>query len=81
MMMIKESLNKNYLGSHKMSKREIVRKMYVRALRSGNSHYSISYIARRLSLSIEKTFYFLNWMSKHNGVTFVKYDHSITFVY
>lgn len=69
----------------KLTKREIVRRIYWRSLMGVTDNtYSIAYIARRIGLDRSKTVQFMNWMRDHKSVNFVESGtkgHTLTFIY
>jgi len=83
MMINKELSNKNYLRGSKMNskrngkltKRATIKRMYLRALKSGKNYYSLAYIARRLNFDLNTARSFLNWMKTN---TIVEFEYTAT---
>jgi|WetSurMetagenome_2_1015567.scaffolds.fasta_scaffold157470_1 hypothetical protein len=64
-----------------MSKRDVVRGMYDRAVEGESSEsYAISYLARRINLTVEKAKSFVRWMSKNGGCPSYMIGQTVVFV-
>ena len=63
----------------KLTKRSIIKRMWLNALKTGRTQMSLSYLARRISLNPKAAVYFMNWMQRNTSVNFIMKGKSFIF--
>lgn len=64
----------------KLTKREIVRRIYDRAKNGGAKKYAISYLARRMDVDVEQAFQICQWLSDHMGLYSLRSGRNVVFL-